>query len=61
MKKFAVVRTEHMMFEQYSSVYGDIIEALSFSDAVAILKEGDSTDILGTSLSDNIVEEDIFK
>ena len=59
MKKFAVVRTEHMMLEQFSTVYGEIIEAQCFADAVKILKDGDSTDVLGTSLSDNIVEEDI--
>jgi hypothetical protein len=57
MKKFAVVRTEYMLFEQYRSVYGQIIEALNFAEAVGILKDGDSTDVLGTSLSDNIVNE----
>ena len=59
MKKFAVVRTENMLFDQYRSVYGQIIEALNFAEAVGILKDGDSIDILGTSLSKNIVEEDI--
>jgi hypothetical protein len=59
MKKFAVVRTEYMLFEKYRSVYGQIIEALNFAEAVGILKGGNSTDVLGTSLSENIVNEDI--
>lgn len=60
MKKFAVVRTEYCFgFEVSSSIYGEIIEAQCFGDAVKILKDGDITDVLGTSLSDNIIEEDI--
>ena len=59
MKKFAVVRTEHYFGIESSSIYGEIIEARCFADAVKILKNGDSTDVLGTSLSGNIVQEDV--
>jgi hypothetical protein len=59
MKRFAVVRTEYMFFDKHRSVYGQIIEALNFAEAVGILKVGNSTDVLGTSLSENIVSEDI--
>jgi hypothetical protein len=48
-----------MFFDKQRSVYGQIIEALTFADAVGILKDGNSTDVLGTSLSENIVNEDI--
>jgi hypothetical protein len=60
MATFAVIRTTSgfMEMEGESTVYGELIEAENFAQAVEFLKENNSTDVLGTPLSKNITHDD---
>ena len=59
MKKFAIIRTQCLLGDSESEIYGEIIEANNFGEALFIVKKENSTDIFENTLNDNIICENI--